>query len=105
VLEAADGREGLATGRAHGETISLVVTDVVMPWLGGKELAEELAKVRPNTRVLFLSGYTEDESMRAGISEHAVDFIAKPFSPSALARKVREVLDRPSDEREATPAR
>ncbi|MEX0750886.1 MAG: PAS domain S-box protein [Dehalococcoidia bacterium] len=101
VIEAADGNEGLAAATAT-PTISLIITDLVMPQLGGKELAQRLTKSHPGIRILFLSGYTDDAAIRAGISEHAVDFLAKPFSPSALAQKVRDMLDRAPAARQPT---
>jgi signal transduction histidine kinase/ActR/RegA family two-component response regulator len=94
VIEARDGVEGLAAASEAADTIALVITDVVMPQLGGKELAARLTAQHPGMRVLFLSGYTDDATLRAEISAAAVDFIAKPFTPTALAQKVREVLDR-----------
>jgi DNA-binding NtrC family response regulator len=86
-------------------SIDLIITDIVMPHLGGAELAQRLTAARPGIRVLFLSGHTDDATLRAEISHDAVDFIAKPFSPSLLARKVREVLDRAPAGREPTAAR
>jgi len=92
VIEASDGIEGLAA--AASNDIALVVTDVVMPQLGGKELAQRLTAAHPGLCVLFLSGYVDDATLREDISDDMVDFIAKPFTPSALAGKVREMLDR-----------
>jgi YesN/AraC family two-component response regulator len=71
-----------------------VITDIAMPKMSGTQLASEIVTCQPDARVLFLSGYTDDASLRAGITTHTVDFIAKPFTPSALALKVREILDR-----------
>jgi two-component system cell cycle sensor histidine kinase/response regulator CckA len=93
LLEASDGREALRLAQDHVGPIHLVVSDVVMPHLGGRQLAEMLEGVRPGVRVLFLSGYTDDAVIRHGILEADVAFLQKPFTPRALARKVRAVLD------------
>jgi hypothetical protein len=92
ILEARDGREALAIVEAQGERIGLVFTDVVMPGMSGAELAEALLALRPGTKILFTSGYTEDALGEHGVSG-APAFIGKPFSPASLAAKVREVLD------------
>jgi CheY-like chemotaxis protein len=94
VCTAKDGEEALAVSEAHHGPIDLLVTDVVMPHLGGRELALELWSRRPGTRVLFMSGYTEDSILQQGLRKPTVGFIGKPFRPEALARKVREMLDR-----------
>ncbi len=92
VLEAADGDEALAVAGRHAGRIDLIVTDVVMPGLGGRELVERLKAFCPTARVLYVSGYTDDAVMRHGIREVEVQFLEKPFSPLRLACKVREVL-------------
>ena len=92
VRVAKDGQEALAVSKAHDGPIHLVVTDVVMPNMGGRELALELWKTRPETRVLFMSGYTEDSIIHQGLRKQSVGFIGKPFRPDVLARKVREML-------------
>ncbi len=93
ILEARDGREALRFAEQHPGRIDLVVSDVVMPYLGGRQLVERLAALRPGVRVLFLSGYTDDAVVRHGVREAEYAFLQKPFTPTALARKVREVLD------------
>jgi PAS domain S-box-containing protein len=96
VLEAADGNEALRIASRQGP-IQLLVTDVVMPGgLGGRHLAERILTLHPRTRVLYVSGYTDDAVVRHGVLEEQVHFLQKPFSPVALAHKVREVLDTPA---------
>jgi CheY-like chemotaxis protein len=95
VLQAGNGKEALAVAERHRGPIHLLLTDVVMPQMGGRELAERLTAGRPGLRVLFVSGYTGDEVMRHGISHERVHFLPKPLSPAALAQKVRDVLDAP----------
>lgn len=93
VLEAVDGRDALRVAAATPGRIDLLVSDVVLPHLGGRALAEELAGLRPGIRILFLSGYTNDAVIRHGVLQLEMAFLQKPFTPSALARKVRAVLD------------
>jgi CheY-like chemotaxis protein len=95
VLEARDGNEALRVASRHQGPIHLLVTDVVMPGMGGRQLAEQLSALRPEMRALFVSGYPGDAVVEHGILEGEVHFLQKPFSPSVLARKVREVLDAP----------
>jgi CheY-like chemotaxis protein len=92
VLEANDGREGLAAFESHRGKIDLLVSDVVMPRLGGRELAESARVIQPGLKVLFLSGHTEDVLLREGIHK-GTPFLQKPYLPTELAHKVREVLD------------
>ena len=94
VLEACDGNDALRVASAHRDTIHLLVTDVVMPNLGGRQLAEALSASHPESKVLYLSGYTNDAIVRLGILESNLSFLQKPFRPSVLISKVREVLDR-----------
>jgi signal transduction histidine kinase/ActR/RegA family two-component response regulator len=94
VLEAANGNEALLLHSQHQGRIQLMVTDVVMPEMSGRELAERIATMDPELRVLYMSGYTDDAVVLHGVLAEAVDFIQKPFSPDALAEKVRVVLDK-----------
>ena len=96
VLEAADGQDAVRVAQAHGGPLHLLVTDVVMPALGGPQLAQALRARHPGLRVLFMSGYTDDAVVRHGVMQEAANFLQKPFSAAALARKVREVLDAPA---------
>ena len=94
VLTAANGEEAMDVSRAHQGRISLLVTDVVMPNMSGKQVADALVSSRPELKVLYLSGYTENTVVHHGVLDSNVDFLAKPFSRDALARKIREVLSR-----------
>jgi CheY-like chemotaxis protein len=96
VLCSADGTEALRLATGHAGPIHLLITDVVMPGPSGRTVAEELIKHRPALRVLFVSGYTDDAVIRHGVLRDGVNFLQKPFSPFALAVKVREVLDAPA---------
>jgi len=95
VLEAPDGEAGLRLAQRHRGVIHLLLTDVVMPRVGGRELAEQLTRLRPDVKVLYASGYTDDSVVRHGILESGTAYLQKPFSPESLARKVRDVLDAP----------
>jgi len=95
VLEAANGDDALRVVQEFtGEEIHLLFTDVVMPQMGGKELADQLKLLRPNIKVLFTSGYTDNAIVHHGVLNPGFSFLEKPFSPTDLAYKVREVLDR-----------
>jgi two-component system, cell cycle sensor histidine kinase and response regulator CckA len=93
VLEAINGTEGLGAAPAHTGQIDLLLADVVMPEVGGKALSEQLTSQYPNMRVLFMSGYTDNAIVHHGRLDEGVAFLQKPFTPAALARKVRAVLD------------
>jgi two-component system, cell cycle sensor histidine kinase and response regulator CckA len=92
VLDAESGEAGLAAAESHEGVIHLVITDVVMPGISGRELVRQLAQSRPATKVLYLSGYTEDAILSDGSIEKGTAFLQKPFSLQSLSRKVREVL-------------
>jgi two-component system, chemotaxis family, CheB/CheR fusion protein len=92
VLESRNGREGLALCEAHQSPIDLLVTDVVMPELGGRELAESALKLRPGMKVMFMSGHTQDVVLKEGVRKGAA-FLQKPFTPVGLAQMVRDTLD------------
>ena len=93
VLEAANGEQGLQLATAHLESLSLVVTDVVMPVMGGRELVGHLLALRPDLKIIFTSGYTEDLTVRKEGAERGRAFLQKPFAPAALGKVVRQVLD------------
>ena len=93
VLEARHGRDALTVVSGYNQPIQLLVTDVVMPEMGGGELVDQLRSSRPELKVLYISGYTNDEVMRRGISQKEAAFIQKPFTSEELMAKVREVLD------------
>jgi PAS domain S-box-containing protein len=95
VLQASSGAHALRLSRAHAGRIDLLLTDVVMPGMGGREVATLLVAERPGLRVLFASGYTAEAIARHGVLEPGTDLIHKPFTPDALLRRVRERLDRP----------
>jgi CheY-like chemotaxis protein len=95
VLEAANGAEAQAAFAGHGGRIDLLLTDVVMPGMDGRALSEQLRKLRPNLRVILMSGYAEDVIAHRGAPESGSAYIQKPFVPDELAAKVREVLDAP----------
>jgi PAS domain S-box-containing protein len=93
VLEAADGNEALALAQANGVKIQLLVTDVIMPGLSSKMLAEWLKQVNPGVRVLFISGYINNNAVRDAMSKPGTFFLQKPFSPTDLSEKVREAIE------------
>jgi PAS domain S-box-containing protein len=93
VLEAADGAAALRLFESTKEPIHLVLTDVVMPGMSGRELVEELAKRKPELKVLYMSGYTDDTVVHHGVLDRGIAFLQKPIMPDALGKKVREVLD------------
>jgi PAS domain S-box-containing protein len=92
VLEAENGEAGIAAAARHKRKIHLVITDVVMPGMGGREMVKQLIEAHPGTKVLYLSGYTEDAIISDGSIEKGTAFLQKPFTLQSLSRKVREVL-------------
>ncbi|MDQ2938789.1 MAG: PAS domain S-box protein, partial [Acidobacteriota bacterium] len=93
VISAANGEEALELAAQHDSEIHLMITDVVMPQMSGRELADRLADIRPRLKVLYMSGYTDDAIVRHGLLDAKLNFIQKPFDAATAARKVREVLD------------
>ncbi len=93
VLPAADGREALRLCEEYKDPIHLMVTDVIMPGMSGKDLANRLKDMMPDLRVLYMSGYTDNAIVHHGILEKGIAFLQKPFTPEGLARKVREALE------------
>jgi CheY-like chemotaxis protein len=105
VIAAGDGEQALALARAHAGPIDLLVTDVVMAHLGGPELARQLGTLRPDLRVLFISGYIPDAHL-PGTNEEHVDFLQKPFTSSSLLERVSRLLSghgRAPDQPSAAP--
>ncbi|MEO6096443.1 MAG: response regulator [Fibrobacteria bacterium] len=96
VLEARDGQTAIELAEAHPGEIHLLITDVVMPGLGGRELAEHLVRRRPGLRILFISGYNDDTILHHGVLDGETGFMNKPFAPHSLLKKVREILSVPS---------
>jgi PAS domain S-box-containing protein len=92
VLEASRGTDGLRLAAAHRTPIHLLITDVVMPGIPGRMVAEQIRDSHPETKVLYVSGYTNDDVVRTGLLRDAVHFVQKPFAPEAIAHKVREIL-------------
>jgi two-component system, cell cycle sensor histidine kinase and response regulator CckA len=95
VLEAGNGEEALSLSRNHSEPIHLVLTDVVMPGMNGREMAETLSFIQPQAKIIYMSGYTNDAVIRQGLVNKTTAFLQKPFTPKDLALKVREMLDTP----------
>ncbi|HKW64170.1 MAG TPA: response regulator [Candidatus Acidoferrum sp.] len=96
VLEAANGDEAIQIAESHAGSIDLLLTDVVMPRMGGKPLVEQMAQMRPHTRVLYMSGYPNDGIAQAGILANGVALLEKPFTREILSKRVRQVLDEPA---------
>jgi two-component system cell cycle sensor histidine kinase/response regulator CckA len=92
VLEAEDGDHAMKVAADHRGLIHILVTDVVMPHMSGSELASKLSALRPEMKVLFISGYTDDTVFRHGVLEGGVAYLQKPFNLNSVAQKIREVL-------------
>jgi two-component system cell cycle sensor histidine kinase/response regulator CckA len=95
VLEAANGEEALKVAESHEGPVDLLLSDVVMPRMGGPELAQALLAKRPSVKVLYMSGYTDHPMVRRGVVNAGVAFLQKPFTPTVLVSRVREVLEAP----------
>jgi CheY-like chemotaxis protein len=96
VITATDGANALTVAAQHSGEIDLMITDLVMPVMGGRALAEQISSVRPGMKVLFMSGYTEDAAARSSLMDPGAVFLSKPFTPDSLTAKVRETLRRAS---------
>jgi two-component system cell cycle sensor histidine kinase/response regulator CckA len=93
VLEASNGKAALELCGTYADAIHLLVSDVIMPVMGGTELKDKIIELRPDIKVLLMSGYTDDSIAHRGIFDSDTQFIEKPFTPDGIARKVREVLE------------
>ena len=93
VLEAESPEAALNLAERESSAIHLLLTDVVLPRMGGRQLADQLCERRPGTKVLFMSGYTNDSIIRLGVVDSAVDLLQKPFTRGSLLRRVRSILD------------
>jgi CheY-like chemotaxis protein len=93
VLAAASGADALRTCERHPGPIHVVVSDIIMPGMSGVAFAERMKRVHPETRVLYMSGYTDDALAHQGVTDPQVQLLSKPFTPEQLRRKVREILD------------
>jgi PAS domain S-box-containing protein len=98
VLESTSPEDAIEISRRYTEPIHLLLTDVVLPRISGRKIAEHLTPLRPGMKVLYMSGYTDDTILRAGVLEAGTAFLQKPFTPTSLAHRVREVLDAGSGE-------
>ncbi len=101
VISAADGLEAIAAAERYGKPVDLLLTDVLMPGMNGRELARRLADAKLVTKTLYMSGYTDDAVINHGVLEPGIAFIYKPFTVEALSAKLREVLDGPADKAKA----
>jgi len=95
VLEATDGKHGFTLFQENKEKIDVVVTDTVMPNMSGRDLAEAIWKIAPQTPILFTSGYTDEDIVTDSVLNEGIDFISKPYHVEELVRKIRYLLDQP----------
>lgn len=95
MLDSLDVEDALRIAEHQHGTIHLLLTDVVMPQMSGRALATAVKRCRPAVKVLYISGYTDDAIIQYGVLDSGIALLQKPFTPAALARKVREVLERP----------
>jgi CheY-like chemotaxis protein len=93
IIEARDGKEALLMCEQYPGKIDLLLTDVVMPYLGGPELAEQVILLRPGIKVVYLSGYTDKAIVQQGLLREGVAYLEKPFTPQTLVRRLRQVLE------------
>ena len=93
VIEASNGREALLLSQQHAGPIELMATDIIMPDMSGPQIAKQLTALRPDMKVLFLSGYADDVVVRHGFIDEDMPFLEKPFTRDGLVKKVHEVLD------------
>ena len=96
VIEAANGSDAISKSHAHTGPIDALLTDVVMPGMSGRRVAELLQVARPSLRVIYMSGYTDDAIVHHGVLDAGLTFVQKPFSAASLLQKVREALDSPA---------
>jgi two-component system cell cycle sensor histidine kinase/response regulator CckA len=105
VMEAKNGIEASLLATQQMGTVDLLLTDMVMPGMSGRELAQHLVALKPDLRILFMSGYTDDVGLLTGLGEGTTNFLQKPFTPAALAQIVRKLLDSPTISRKPEPSR
>jgi len=103
VLEGSEPEEALALARTHMGPIALALTDVVMPGMSGLDLAKRLRRLQPSTKVLYMSGYTDDAIGHHGLLDEKTHFLQKPFTSERLLRKVRQVLGEPGEDLQLVP--
>ena len=92
IYSASNGREALSIFHEYRDTINLVLTDVIMPQMSGRELAEKITAEKANMKILYFSGYTDNSIVHHGVLDEGMEFIQKPFSHIELANKIKEVL-------------
>ena len=97
VITARDGEEAITKFKQHRDNISLIISDMVMPKKSGWEMYDEISRIKPEVKVLFVSGYSTEMIESKGISVDSADFVSKPFLKNDLLRKTREILDRNQD--------